>query len=115
MKKIFLTLFVIALLALPVAVSGQVVIEPSTSNAALEAISVLQLESGGTKALRLPQLTSTQRNALTTKIRALATSNPQDKSATGLMIINISNSPATIEFYNGSMWLELDLDLPEGA
>ena len=104
-KKIFFALFLTAVIFVPFTTSAQVTIG---SAEAPQSFSVLELISnqGG---LRLPQMTSTERNAMmeTDEFQAEKTG-----KAVGLMIFN--TSIRCVETWNGERWRR-DSDCPCGA
>jgi hypothetical protein len=66
-----------------------------------QAFSILELESDGTKGLRLPQMTTAQRNALNLAGNA---------AAQGLQIFNTTTR--CVETWNGTKWIEGCVEIP---
>lgn len=96
-KNCSVKLFLSAMIMLLVTVdtSSQVTIG---SSKAPESFSVLELISNNKRGLRLPQMTTTQRDAMQTTFGALAAT-----EAVGLMIYNISTLCA--EVWTGTEWM----------
>ena len=67
-----------------------------------QVFSVLELISNGNSGLRLPQLTTAQRDAMTTSSQFIAAKNT---TAKGLLIFNSSTN--CVEVWNGSTWISL--------
>ena len=92
-NKFFLSLFLAAMMCVPFRAGAQVTIG---SGDAPQSFSVLELISNQNMGLRLPQMTTEQRNALIPELEG----NPK---AEGLLIFNTSNS--CIEGWNGTRWV----------
>ena len=65
-----------------------------------QVFSILELISNGSKGLRLPQLTTAQRDAMTTSTQFIAAKNT---TAMGLLIFNTTTR--CMELWNGSVWV----------
>ena len=79
-------------------VNAQVVIG---SNDEPQQFAVLELISKGNSGLRLPQLTTSQRDIMTATAQFAAV---ETTTARGLLIFNMSKN--CVEFWNGSKWIE---------
>ncbi|GHT62629.1 hypothetical protein FACS189451_07450 [Bacteroidia bacterium] len=93
-KMLFLMLFLMILGT--VSVCAQVTIG---DNKAPENYSALEIISNGSNALRLPQLTTAQRDAMTTA------DFQSDEKSFGLVIYNLTTN--CFDFWNGSVWISL--------
>jgi hypothetical protein len=93
MKKLLLT----AAAFLTVSVTGASAQVTIGSTANPQPFSILELEGGGSRGMRLPQLTTVQRNAL-----ALTLSGKQE--ALGLQIFNTATK--CVETWNGTKWIQ---------
>jgi hypothetical protein len=93
MKKLFFTAVALLTLSATTCAMAQVTVG-STANP--QEFSVLELVSGGTRGLRLPQLTTSEREALTLTLTGNA-------AAQGLQIFNTSTE--CVETWNGSKWI----------
>jgi len=96
MKKLF---YLLALcIALSTAgVKGQVLIG---ENADPQPFSILELESGGERGLRIPQLTEAERNTLTGSAEF---QEEKTGKAKGLVIYNKDTD--ALEYWNGEAWV----------
>ena len=96
-KKVFLSLLLAAMLCAPFTASAQVTIgsvKPPSE------FSILELISNDARGLRLPQLTTAQRNAMQAKFGALART-----EARGLQIFNTDTN--CVEVWNGLFWISM--------
>ena len=98
MRNYFLTLLLAAILCVPFSMSAQVTIG---SGDAPRSFSVLELFSDGERGLRLPKMTTTERNDMTTEFLA----GDYYELANGLVIFNTTNG--CLEYWNGTRWVSL--------
>ena len=102
MKKLTLfrrlLLFATLLLLAPIGVSAQVTIGAGTIP---QSFSVLELISNDTQGLRLPQMSTAERDIM----RATFNSSTVSGSELGLMIYNTTND--CVEYWNGGRWISL--------
>ena len=94
-KKIFLSLFLAAMMCVPFTTSAQVTIG---SGAAPHSFSVLELMSNQQKGLRLPQMTTADR----IEYLAEADLEAYGEAARGLMIFNLTEG--CVEVWDGENW-----------
>ncbi|MDR1561777.1 MAG: hypothetical protein LBS54_01650 [Dysgonamonadaceae bacterium] len=97
MKKYFL--IAVALLIMSAGVAKAQVTIGSTDNP--HSFSILELVGGGTRGLRLPQMTTAERDAMVVKPEFQAEKNGKAK---GLQIFNTDTK--CVEIWNGSKWIE---------
>jgi hypothetical protein len=97
MKRILLTAVALLTLSATTGATAQVTIG-STANP--QPFSILELDGGGTRGMRLPQLTTDERNALN------LTGNT---AALGLEVFNICTH--CVETWNGTKWIESCVEL----
>ena len=96
-KKMLLKLILSVFLLIPAGVSAQVTIG---SGKIPETYSVLELISNSTMGMRLPQMTTAERNAMQATFGAGATA-----EAKGLVIYNTTND--CVEYWNDTRWISL--------
>ncbi|GHT27805.1 hypothetical protein FACS189432_04890 [Bacteroidia bacterium] len=105
--KTFKTIFFIAVLLIIsaiTAVTAQVTVGAGNPPSSF---SVLELISGGNKGMRLPQLTTAQRNALQATVDFQS---ERTGKAMGLQIFNITEQ--CLEYWNGNRWISMCNDVP---
>jgi hypothetical protein len=94
MKKLFFTTAALLVMSATNGARAQVTIG---SNVTPQSYSILELESSGTRGLRLPQLTTIERNNLTPTLEG-------NSAAQGLQIFNTSTE--CVETWNGTKWIK---------